>query len=206
MSQVSYDCSEPTDTEPALVPSECRLRLRVDQYRQMGESGIFTEDDKVELIGGVLVAKGKMGQAHARLIQKLTGLLVRGVGPEYAVRVQLPLTLDDFSEPEPDFAVVHAGDVGEGENHPGTALLAVEIALGSLRLDRGVKATLYARAGIPEYWIVNLRDATVEVHREPDAARGRYGTRLTRSGQDTLAPGSLPGPRLVVASLFDTSP
>ena len=128
---------------------------------------------------------------------------MRAVGDDLVVRPQLPLTLVDDSEPEPDLAVVRARDAESGERHPRTALLVVEVAGESLPLDRQAKAVLYARAGIPEYWIVNLGDATVEVRREPDAASGTYRTRTVARGGETLIAGTVPGLSIAVADLFD---
>jgi len=168
----------------------------------MIEAGILGEDQHVELIDGVLVAMTPQGRAHARVIQRLTRLLVRTLGDDLEVLPQLPLTLPDDSEPEPDLAVVRAEDAQSGKHHPRTALLVIEVAGDSLRLDRGSKAALYARAGIPEYWIVNLAETTIEVHREPEAAAGAYRARtVVPSGQD-LASASVPGLTIEVGALF----
>ena len=115
----------------------------------------------------------------------------------YVVRQHSPLALGDFSEPEPDVAVVPPGDYRRA--HPTTALLIVEAADSSLRKDRRIKAALYAEHAIPEYWIVNLVEGVVEVHTEPSA--GRY-TRVTTLGRDaTLRPIALPGIEIEVADL-----
>ena len=197
MSALTYDCSEPPE-----VPSDARLRISVERYHQMGEAGVFREDEHVELLHGVLVVKEPQGGGHGSMIEYLTSVLVRGVGPAYGVRVQLALALGPHSEPEPDFAVVPARTRGAPRKHPHTALLVVEVARTSLRIDRGVKAALYARAGILEYWIVNLQDSVVEVHRDPEPAHARYRDRRVLQGSDVLAPLDLPGPRLTVEELF----
>lgn len=199
MSAVTYDLSE----EPPEVPRDSQLRISVERYHQMGEAGVFREDERVELLGGVLVVKEPQGGGHGSMMEFLNGILVRGVGPSYGVRVQLALALGSHSEPEPDFAVVPARTRGAARVHPHTAILVIEVAKTSLRIDRGVKAALYARAGIPDYWIINLKDSVVEVLRDPDPQRARYRDRKVLQGSELLAPLDLPGPRLTVAELFD---
>jgi len=178
-------------------------RITVDEYHRMIAAGILGEDERVQLVSGTLVAMTPQGGPHARVIQRLNRLLVRAVGDDLVVRPQLPLTLVDDSEPEPDLAVVRAGDAESRERHPRTALLVVEVAGESLPLDRQAKAVLYARAGIPEYWIVNLAESTVEVRREPDPASGFYRTKAIARGGDTLIAASVPGLSVGVADLFD---
>jgi Uma2 family endonuclease len=178
-------------------------RITVDEYHRMIAAGILGEDEHVQLIAGTLVAMTPQGGPHARVIQRLNRLLVRAVGDDLVVRPQLPLTLVDDSEPEPDLAVVRARDAESGERHPRTALLVVEVAGESLPLDRQAKAVLYARAGIPEYWIVSLGESTVEVRREPDSASGTYRTRAVARGGETLIATSVPGLSVAVADLFD---
>jgi Uma2 family endonuclease len=177
-------------------------RITVDEYHRMAETGILREDEHVQLVDGMLVAMTPQGRAHARVIQRLTRLLVRSVGDDVEVLPQLPLTLPGDSEPEPDLAIVRAEDAQSGEQHPRTALLVVEVAGESLRFDRGPKAALYARAGIPEYWIVNLAESTVEVHREPNPAKGAYRVRKVVSAGEDLVAASVPGLSVDVAALF----
>lgn len=171
-------------------------RLTIEEYHRMIDAGIFDEDDHSELLHGVLVARSPQGGPHARIIQRLTGLFVRGLGEAYDVRVQLPLTLKDDSEPEPDFSIVPHGEVGEGANHPDTALLIIEVSRLSLRFDRTVKAPLYARSGVPELWLIDVNGRKVEVLREPDAETGKYRVKRTVGPDDTLSPGAFPNLRV----------
>ena len=168
----------------------------------MIEAGILDEDEHVELITGTLVAMTPQGSRHAVVIQRLTAALVRAVGDDLAVRPQLPLTLSEDSEPEPDLAVVRASDAPLEGPHPGSALLVIEVAGDSLRLDRQSKRVLYAGAGIPEYWIVDLAEAAVEVHRDPDPAAGTYGTRAVVLSDGVLAASTMSGLRIDVADIF----
>jgi Uma2 family endonuclease len=182
--------------------AERQRRITLDEYHRMVEAGILGEDEHVELVDGMLVAMTPQGRAHARVIQRLTRLLLRTLGDDLEVLPQLPLTLPDDSEPEPDLAVVRAEDAQSGEHHPRTALLVIEVAGDSLRFDRGSKAALYARSGIPEYWIVNLAESTVEVHREADPQAGAYRSKTVVPAGRDLAAASVPGLSIEVATLF----
>jgi Uma2 family endonuclease len=189
----------------ASVPADVHARLRrirVDEYHRMIAAGILGEDERVQLVDGLLVAMTPQGRPHAFVIQKLNRLLVRTLPDDFEVLTQLPLTLTDDSEPEPDLAVVKAQDAASRTEHPTTALLIIEVAGESLRFDRRSKAALYARAGVPEYWIVNLSEAAIEVHRGPDAAAGAYGTTLVCRRGEILTTDVVPGIRVEIASLF----
>lgn len=175
-------------------------RISAAEYHKMSQAGVFEEDERIELLEGVIVPMSPQSPDHADLIEWLNNTLARLVGPAYRVRPQLPLAADDFSEPEPDILVVPA-DRPRGQ-HPKTALLVVEVARESLRKDRLIKAGIYARAGIPEYWIVNIPERCVESHTEPDPAAGRYAKLLTLRAGEELASASVPGVRIAVADLF----
>ena len=189
-----------TVTHPEIL--ERQRRITVDEYHRMIEAGILGEDEDVQLIAGTLVAMPPQGSPHAVVIQRLTAALVRAAGDDLAVRPQLPLTLLDDSEPEPDLAVVRADDAPLRGPHPRSALLVIEVAGDSLRLDRQSKASLYARAGIPEYWIVNLAESTIEAHCEPDPPAGVYRSRTVVAAGGTLVARSVPSLTIDVAFLF----
>ncbi len=184
---------------------DARERLRpisVDEYHRMIDAGILDEDEKVQLIDGMLVEMTPQGRPHAFVIQRLNRLLSRALGDEFEVLTQLPLTLSSDSEPEPDLAVVRAQDAASRTQHPSTALLVIEVSDDSLRFDRRKKAALYARTGIPEYWIVNLEDATIEVRSDPDKATGEYrDSRVARRGE-TMTAAAVPDVQVDVARLF----
>ncbi len=196
--------SAPPQVEPSpLIPTEVPLRrLTVDEYHRMINAGIFDEDERVELIDGLLIQMTPQRRPHARVIQRLNRALVRQLGDDYAVLPQLPLTLADDAEPEPDLAVVSAAEAASHEHHPRTASLVIEVAHGLLGFDRASKATLYARSGIPEYWIVNVKDECVEVYRDPDVNGARYRTTATFASGQVLSPSTLPGLSIPVADLF----
>ena len=148
--------------------------IRVDEYHRMIEAVLLDEASSSST--GCSSRCMPEGRLHAFVIQELNRLLVRALADEYKVLTQLPLTLGTGSEPEPDLAVVRAQDARSRTSHPAAALLVIEVAGDSLRLDRETKAGLYARAGVPEYWIVNLAAAAIEVYRDPDPPAGSFRT------------------------------
>ena len=187
-------------THPEIV--ERQRRITVGEYHRMIEAGILGEDEHVQLIAGTLVAMTPQGSRRAVVIQRLTAALVRAVGDDLAVRPQLPLTLSEDSEPEPDLAVVRASDAPLEGPHPGRALLVIEVAGDSLRLDRQSKRVLYAGAGIPEYWIVNLAEAAIEAHSDPDPVTGLYRSSAVVRAGETVVSRTLPDLAIDVARLF----
>jgi Uma2 family endonuclease len=168
----------------------------------MIETGILGDDEHVELLEGEIVQMSPQEKPHARAMAKLNRWFTQGVRDEYVVRPQLPLTLPD-SEPEPDLAVVRAEDEAAAERHPRTALLVIEIADSSARHDLVVKSQVYARAGIPEYWVVLVKQREVEVLRDPDPAMRSYRSQVTVSGGATVTPMAFAGPTISLLTLFD---
>ena len=177
-------------------------RFRVEEYYRMARAGVFAEDERVELLEGRIHRMTPQGARHMRAISRLTRHIAPLLGEALSLRVQGPLTLSEDSEPEPDLAVVRAEDEASDERHPSTALLVIEVSEDSLARDRGVKAQLYARARIPEYWIVNLRRETVEVYTEPDAGEGRYGSVHTYTRGQRLQASVLPRLAIAVEAIF----
>src|SRR5262245_36278467 len=137
------------------------------EYERLVEAGFFRPGERLELLGGELVVAEPHGTRHATAIGLAANALREAFGPGWDVRVQLPAALDDDSEPEPDLAVVPGSPRDYVTAHPSRAALVVEVAETSLAVDRGSKGSLYARAGVADYWIVNLADDIVEVHRQP---------------------------------------
>jgi Uma2 family endonuclease len=190
-------------TDPALLAAlESRRCLRVDDYHRMVQAGVFDEDDRLELLEGVIVEMSPQSPRHALVITRLCDPQFAPLGADCVARAQLPLTLEPDSEPEPDVAIVRRTASGDRLRHPSTALAVFEVASDSLRKDRLAKAALYARAGIPEYVIVNLVQDTLEVHRDPDREGRRYRSAGTLSGAERLASASVPGYGFVVADLL----
>jgi len=135
--------------------------IRRDEYEKMVELGLF-EGERVELLYGVIVRMPPKGPPHDSAIQRLTKLLLPALLGRAAVRVQSAFAASDGSEPEPDLAIVPEGEYRD--QHPRQAFLLIEVADSSLAVDRVTKAKLYAESGVPEYWIVNVRDGIIEVH------------------------------------------
>jgi Uma2 family endonuclease len=165
------------------VPSE-PTRVTVERYFGLVEAGVLSEDDRVELLEGVIVAMVPSNPPHAAAVGMATLALIRAIGDRAVVRPQCTLVTGAWSAPEPDVAVVPGAHDDYVSAHPRTALLVVEVADTSLQQDRLTKAAIYARAGIPEYWLVNLRDSVVEVELDPDRDQARYlVTRTCRNGE-----------------------
>ncbi len=138
--------------------------MRRAEYERLVALGAF-EDERVELLHGVLVDMSPNKPGHVSPIDRLTMILVPALVGRAIVRVQSPIAAGDESEPEPDLAVVPPGDYRQ--EHPAHALLVIEVALSSLNKDRHVKAPLYAASGFLEYWIVDVAGQAVEVHAAP---------------------------------------
>ena len=177
------------------------------EYDRLISLGILDEDEPIELLGGEMVVREPQGGAHATAVQLVQEALQRAFGKGWTVRSQLPVSLDDESEPEPDACVVPGGPRDYRAGHPTQAVLVVEVADESLRRDRARKGSLYARGGIGDYWIVNLREAVLEVYREPvRSARSRHGWRygvVERLGaRDVISPLAAPRARVRVADLL----
>jgi Uma2 family endonuclease len=154
-------------------------------------------DERIELLRGMLVTMSPQHWPHAAAVAFLNEQLVLQLAGRYEVRPQLPFAADDWSEPEPDFAVV-AKDPARRE-HPSEVLLVIEVADSSLRIDRGIKRTIYADAGVPEYWIVDVTTLTVEVHTVP--SNGRYASVQTLRDGEVLRPTLLPEVSIRIADI-----
>jgi Uma2 family endonuclease len=156
----------------------------------MGEAGILHEDDRVELIEGQIVEMAAIGTRHFACVNGLTRLLVRGVGDAAIVSVQNPVGLDEYTEPQPDLTVLRVRDYRESLPTPEDVLLLIEVSDTTLAYDRGVKLPLYARAGIPEVWIVDLAGEVIERHIDP-AGDGYRRIEQVRQGK-TIESATLP--------------
>ena len=149
-------------------PTAATYRWSREAYDRAVDSGVFGPDDRIELIDGEIVGVTSQGSRHAAAVIMVAKVVERAFAGGCHVRPHTPLAAGPDSEPEPDIAVVEGAPGDCLDAHPTTALL-VEVSDDSLRRDRTVKQRLYARCGMPEYWIVALPDARLEVHREPAA-------------------------------------
>lgn len=164
----------------------------VHEYFRMVETGILAERDRVELIDGEVVAMTPIGPRHNACVGNAAEALVLAAAGRVLVRSQGSVRLNLFTQPEPDVVALRPRPDRYARSHPGPddILLVIEVADSSLAYDRDVKAPVYARAGIPEYWLVDLPDNLVLRHQQPEGARYRRVDALRRG--DSLAPAFLP--------------
>jgi Uma2 family endonuclease len=179
--------------------------MTVAHYLGLVDAGVLGPDDRVELLEGVVVAMAPQNPPHAAGVARANLAVLEVLRGRAHVRPQLSLVLER-SVPEPDIAVVPGTADDYQTSHPRTALLVIEIADSSLKQDRLSKAAIYAAAGIPEYWIVNLVEEVVEVMRQPDPEAARYrGVRAVARGE-RLELVALPGAALDAAELLPRAP
>ena len=173
-----------------------RPLLRRD-YDQLVDAGAFV-DEPIELLEGFLVEMSPEGAEHVFVIDRLTDILVTALARRYRVRIGHPLALGDLSEPEPDIAVVALAEYRH--EHPDGALLVIESSRASRRRDLGFKAGLYARHGIPEYWVVDIDAGCVVVHTAPTRDGYRRIQRHDPGAQ--LTPTMVDGVSVAVADIL----
>lgn len=177
------------------------------EYDRLIEIGVFRPGDAVELLGGDLVVAEPQSSPHYTAIHLAGDALRTAFGAGWVIRTQAPIALDDQSEPEPDVAVAQGTPREYVGEHPARPVLVVEVALSSVALDRDHKGSLYARAQLPDYWIVNLVDRVLEVYRQPlsDSAAvfgWRYGSRQALRAEASIAPLAAPEAGVRVSDLL----
>jgi Uma2 family endonuclease len=170
----------------------------------MAANGIFQPDERVELVDGEIVAMTPQKSRHATVVHLVAKALEAVFGDGYTVRAKFPLVLDDLSEPEPDVAVVAGSADDYVDEHPTTAVLVVEVSESTLAFDRGPKAGVYARAGIRDYWVVNLVDRVVEAYRNPSSGKLGWSYKDVKrvKGKSTVSPLATPRAKISVASFL----
>jgi Uma2 family endonuclease len=177
------------------------------EYDRLVELGVLHEDEPIELVDGQMVVREPKHTPHVTATALAVEALRDAFGAGWLVRAQDPVALDDDSEPEPDVTVVRGAPRDYLAEHPSRPALIVEVAQSSLAFDRRRKGGLYARAGIAEYWIVNLVGRVLEVYRQPvRSASARYGwkyknARMLKPGA-TVSPLAAPTARIAVANLL----
>ena len=180
--------------------SLCHYRLSRVEYDRAVEAGAFEPDAKLELIDGNLHAMTPEGTAHTTGMHLVADCLRQVFGSGFFVRIQNPLAVDEYSEPEPDVAVVTGTVRDYRDAHPTSALLVVEVSDESLHHDRTVKQRLYARARIPDYWILAIPDARLEVYRDP--GEDGYRSVTKHAAGDSVAPLARSDARVAVDDLL----
>lgn len=177
-------------------------RFSVEEYYELARIGILGPDERVELIEGQIIPMSPAGSRHAELVSRFTHALMAGLPEDVRIRPQCPVRFDGFSELEPDLALVRVTTEGfwARHPHPKEVLLIVEVAESSLRRDRHVKLPLYARAGIPEVWIVDVATLRMEVHRQPDD--GAYREVAIHDREASVSPALVPNVRVEMRSVI----
>ena len=179
-----------------------RHRLTVEDFHRMGETGILRPDARVELIEGEIIDMAPIGSPHAGTVARLARVFIQAAGSSAVVWVQNPIVLGEYSEPEPDLTLLRPRDdfYCQALPGPGDALLVVEVSQSSLRFDREVKLPLYARARIPETWIVDLEHAVLIICRSP--SDDGYRDVRSQGSPGKLAPGLLPDCLIDLTGIF----
>ena len=177
------------------------------EYERLNDLGAFRPGERLELVAGAVVVREPQGGPHATAVGLTGDALRQAFGAGWTVRTHSPIALDEDSEPAPDVAVVPGSRRDYRRIHPSHPVLIAEVADSSLEFDRSEKAALYARAGIADYWILNLEGQMLEVYREPVAAPHaryghRYGATITLSAGDAVSPLSAPTVAVLVADLL----
>jgi len=188
-----------------MVDLAIRHRFTVDEFHRMGEAGILSEDDRVELIYGEIVEMTPIGSRHATCVRRLDRWLQTLVGEEALVSAQQPLTLANDGEPIPDVALLRPRADEYSHSHPTgpDALLVIEVADSSVLYDRNAKSRLYAGGGVPEYWVVDLTRNAVTVFLDPENG-GYTDERDYRRGESWVSP-ALGGRTIAVDDLVAAS-
>jgi len=169
-----------------------RRLFTVEEYHEMARSGILNEDDRVELLAGEIVQMSPIGSRLAACVDRLTKSIAQQIGDTAILRVQSPIRLNHYSEPQPDLALLKPRGDFYAHAHPGPGdiLLVIEVAETSGNVDREVKIPLYAQAGIPEVWIVDLEAGCLEVYENP--SHGSYRAVKRYPHKQQLSPGAFP--------------
>lgn len=178
------------------------MRFTRADYDRMVEVGILGKDDPVELLDGEIVTMPPMGSAHNGVTNKLAHLFISRIGDRFICSVQGPNALSDVSEPEPDLQILQWRDDFYASGHPGPkdVVLLIEVAQSSIDRDRETKMRLYAEAGITEYWVIDVDQRTVIIHRQPQGAA--YRTVEHAETGATITPEALADCEVDLAWLF----
>ena len=152
-----------------MAVQQAKRLINVDEYYRMAEVGILTEHDQVELIHGEIIKKSPIGSKHAAVVDRINNLLKMHLSDQLIIRVQNPVKINDLNEPEPDISLLRFKDDYYAEKHPEPKdiLLVIEVSDTTFSYDKEVKLPLYAAAGIPEFWLINIDKQEIEVHRNP---------------------------------------
>ena len=188
---------------PETVSSLPLRLLTVEEYHRMAKVGILHPDEKVELIAGQIIRKmSPQGSRHAAAIRRTDRLFCQRLGKQVLVQKQLPVVLNNFSEPEPDIALVKANSLDYDDHHPTAedVYLIMEIADSTLKSDREVKGKDYARSKIEDYWILDVNNRQLYVYRQP--ADEGYQSEVILGEDDSIVPIEFPDCVIQVADML----
>lgn len=179
-----------------------RHRITVDEYYRMAEVGLLAPDARVELIEGEIIDMVSIGPPHCGNVDRLNHLLTSAVGKRAIVRVQSVVRLSRFTEPQPDFVLLRPREDFYGSRHPAAedTFLIIEISESSLRYDLEIKVALYARHGVPEVWIVDVKGKRLRRYRRPEG--GAYLDSDVLEHACTIEPELLPGAGIDLAGIL----
>jgi Uma2 family endonuclease len=175
-------------------------RISAREFQRMLEAGVLRSEERLELLDGILVEIKDHSPRHALAVERLNVALIRTLSDRFRVRCGLPMVASNFSVPQPDL-IVSARDQ-DADRHPRLALWIVEVSHSSLRKDQNLKLRIYAKAKVPEYWVVNVRAGVIEVYRKPSKKTGTYAEHKVYPAGAKVKPAALPGPTIDVAALF----
>lgn len=180
---------------------EGQRSFTVEEYHRMGDAGVFSPDERVELIRGVIREMSPKGKRHVQAVTLANNLLTPALHGRAIVQIQDPVALKaTSSQPEPDLCVLASTNPRDAASKDVEALLVIEVADSSLRFDREDKAKIYAEAGIRDYWIINVVDDVLEVHRDPKD--GEYQHRSLLKSTETVSPVAFPDLEIAVRDLL----
>lgn len=179
-----------------------RRLFTVEDYHEMANSGILTEDDRVELLEGEIVEKSPISSRHAGCVKRLVKIIERQIGDTAILGVQDPICLGQRSEPQPDLSILKPRTDFYADSHPEPkdVLLIIEVAETSAEPDQKIKLPLYAKAAIPEVWIFELRSKKVEVYRKPSGRK--YLMVETYTEEQTISPRALPNLKVDLSEIL----
>lgn len=186
------------------VPKVVPKRFRVEDFRKMTEVGILPEESGWEIIDGYLIDKMSIGSKHAGTVKILNRILTIWAEKNAIVSVQDPIHIDEYNEPEPDIALLKPREDFYTKSHPTPAdvLLLIEVSDSTVEYDRETKKTLYAEAGIAEFWLINLKNKTIEVYTQPKNS-SYYSARILESGE-TIESAAIENLTLTVEEILGT--
>jgi Uma2 family endonuclease len=192
------------ETELAIEPAIVRRKITVEEYEVMYEAGVFKPDERLELINGEILKVAPMNAPHISYVIRLSRIFTERLTKRAIVSTQLPIVINEESEPEPDLSILRwrSDDYFSGKPKAQDVYLLIEVASASLLFDRRVKLPLYARAGVPEVWIVKVQERELEVYRTPKGEA--YSESRVLKPSDKIALLAFPDVEILLSEVFIT--